>query len=126
MRDENNKIRIFIFANIRNQISCFFFFDSKLKPFCGTCNCRSQSSPGISQANHGNFQIANFPYNILIENRFLPFSVSQIISNYREISLINQIQKMIFRIQKIPISGRHDIVANGVHDFHHRNTFVKK
>jgi hypothetical protein len=78
----------------------------------------------VGEANHGDLEASDLLDDIALEDRLVPFLVGHVVGDDREVGLLDQREQVLLRVEEFPVPGRHDLVADGVHDLHHRNALI--
>ena len=125
VRDDHDEVRVLLGADVGNQIARFLFPESEL-PVAGRAeNRRGERGPGIGETDDRHPETAHLLDHVLRECRIVPLQVGHVAGDDRKLREIDQLEKMLLVVDELPVAGRHHVVADGVHDLHHRHTLVE-
>ena len=125
VRDEDHEVWILGFPDFLQQLPRFVFLDPELVPLGRARNRRRQRRPRVGESHQGHFHVPHLPDDVRVQHRLVPLAVGQVVGDQREFGQVNEVEQLILGVHELPVSGGHRVIANGVHDLHHRNALVE-
>ena len=126
VRHHHDEVRVLFGTDICDQIAGFLLPEPEL-PVAGRAEYRGcQRRPGIGETDDRDLETAHVLDHELGERRLVPLEVGHVVGDDGEIRHVDEIEEVVLVVDELPVSGRHDVVADGVHDLHHRDALVER
>ena len=125
VRDDHDQVRVLLRADVGDRIARFLLPEPELPVAARAEDRRGERGPGIGETDDGHLQPAHLLDHVLRERRLVPLAVRHVVGDDRELRHVDEVEEVLLVVDELPVGGGHRVIADGVHDLHHRDAPVE-